>query len=207
MIEVNLYSIQPGDNNARVGKCLARNRFDREAMGVSVEDFVKEFLRNNLEKFEVGVGNQELTEMINSTVTMSRKDLACVNHYLIQAGYMVAIQNVADDEENPTGVPDGEVIEWNVIDRNFVQNDYPTATKILPAPGTDIPTILKQIEDGAGLFNPDKFSGLKNPFDSLFTNLERIKNISGEVNATIVTRIYEYLDQLGISVFCATSED
>lgn len=207
MIEVNLYSIQPGDNNARVGKCLARNRFDREAMGVSVEDFVKEFLRNNLEKFEVGVGNQELTEMINSTVTMSRKDLACVNYYLIQAGYTVAIQNVADDEENPIGVPEGEVIEWNVIDRNFVQNDYPTATKILPAPGTDIPTILKQIEEGAGLFNPDKFSGLKNPFDSLFTNLERIKNVSGEVNATIVTRIYEYLDQLGISVFCATSED
>lgn len=207
MIEVNLYSIQPGDNNARVGKCLARNRFDREAMGVSVEDFAKEFLRNNLEKFEAGIGNPELTEMINSVVTMSRKDLACVNHFLIQAGYMVEIQNVADDEENAAGVPEGETIEWNVIDRNFVQNDYPTATKIMPAPGTDIPTILKQIVEGAGLFNPDKFAGLKNPFDNLFVNLDRIKKVSGEVNASIVTRIYEYLDELGITVFCATSED
>ena len=39
MIEVNLYSIPAGDNTARVGKCLARNRFDREAMGVSVPEF------------------------------------------------------------------------------------------------------------------------------------------------------------------------
>ena len=207
MIEVNLYSIQPGDFNARVGKCLARNRFDREAMGVSVEDFTKDFLRNNLEKFEAGVGNPELVEMINSTVTMGRKDLACVNHYLIQSGYMVEIQNVADDEENAVGVPSGEVIEWNIIDRNFIQNDYPTATKIMPAPGTDIPTILRQVIEGSGLFNVDKFAGLKNPFTDLLTNLDRIMKISGEVNSSIVTRVYEYLDELGISVFCATSED
>lgn len=207
MIEVNLYSIQQGDNNARVGKCLARNRFDRDGMGVSVEEFTKDFLKNNLEKFEAGIGNPDLTEMINSSVNLSRKDLACVNHYLIQAGYMVEVQNVTDDEENATGVPSGDVIEWNVIDRNFIQNDYPTAVKISPAPGTDIPTILKQVIEGSGLFNQDKFAGLKNPFDELLTNLDRIKKISGEVNASIVTRIYEYLDELGISIFCATSED
>lgn len=207
MIEVNLYLIQPGDNNARVGKCLARNRFDREAMGVSVEDFVKEFLRNNLEKFEAGVGNPELTEMINSVPTLSRKDLACINFYLIQAGYFVEIQNVADDEENASGVPSGDAIEWNIIDNNFIQNDYPTATKLIPAPGTDVSTILRQVTEGSNLFNPDRFAGLKNPFTDLLTNLDRIKNISGEINSTIVTRIYEYLDQLGISIFCATSED
>lgn len=207
MIEVNLYSIQPGDSNARVGKCIARNRFDREAMGTSVEEFAKEFLRNNVDNFEAGVGNPQLTEMINSTTVMSRKDLACINYYLIQAGYLLEIQNVADDEENATGVPTGEVIEWNIIDRNFIQNDYPTATKIMPAPGTDIPTILRQIVDGSNLFNPDKFAGLKNPFTDLLTNLDRIKNVTGDVNSTIVTRVYEYLDSLGISVFCATSED
>lgn len=207
MIEVNLYSIPAGDNTARVGKCLARNRFDREAMGVSVPEFVKGFLRENLDKFETGVANPELNSLINSDGILSRKDLACINYYLVQSGFMFQVINVADDEENPNGVPNGDVIEWNVIDNNFIQNDYPTATKIIPSVDQDIPTTLKQIVNESGLFDNDKFAGLKNPFSNLFTNIERIKNVSGSINATLVSRVYEALDQVGFSIFCATSED
>lgn len=207
MIEVNLYSIPAGDNTARVGKCLARNRFDREAMGVSVPEFVKGFLKDNLDKFETGVANPELNSLINSDGILSRKDLACINYYLVQTGFMFQVINVADDEENPNGVPNGDVIEWNVIDNNFIQNDYPTATKIIPSVDQDIPTVLKQIVDESGLFDNDKFAGLKNPFTNLFTNIERIKNVSGSINATLVSRVYEALDQVGFSIFCATSED
>lgn len=207
MIEVNLYSIPKGDNSARVGKCLARNRFDREAMGVSVPEFVKGFLRDNLDKFETGVANPELNSLINSDGILSRKDLACINYYLIQSGFMFQVQNVADDEENATGVPTGDVIEWNIIDNNFIQNDYPTATKIIPSVDQDIPAILKQVVEQSGLFDNDKFAGLKNPFTDLFTNIDRIKSVSGSINATLISRIYENLDQVGFSIFCATSED
>lgn len=208
MIEVNLYSIQPGDNHAMVGKCVARNRFDKEAMGVSIEEFVKGFLKNNLEKFEAGIGNSDLVELINSTdVTFSRRDLACINYYLINAGYMLQVQNVTDDEENAVGVPNGDVIEWNIIDNNFIQFDYPTATKIIPGDGLEIPAILRQIVERSGLFNPDKFSGLKNPFTELLINLDKVKTATGSINSSIVTKIYEYLDTLGYKVFCATSED
>ena len=207
MIEVNLYSIPAGDSTARVGKCLARNRFDREAMGVSVPEFVKGFLRDNLDKFETGVANPELNSLINSDGILSRKDLACINYYLIQSGFMFQVQNVADDEENATGVPTGDVIEWNIIDNNFIQNDYPTATKIIPSVDQDIPAILKQVVEQSGLFDNDKFAGLKNPFTDLFTNIDRIKSVSGSINATLISRIYENLDQVGFSIFCATSED
>ena len=207
MIEVNLYSIPAGDNTARVGKCLARNRFDREAMGVSVPEFVKGFLKDNLDKFETGIANPELNSLINSDGVLSRKDLACINYYLVRSGFMFQVQNVADDEENATGVPSGDVIEWNVIDNNFIQNDYPTATKIIPSVDQDIPSILHQIVEQSGLFDNDKFAGIKNPFTDLFTNIDRIKSVSGSINATLVSRVYEYLDQVGFSIFCATSEN
>jgi hypothetical protein len=207
MIEVNLYSIPAGDNTARVGKCLARNRFDREAMGVSVPEFVKGFLKDNLDKFETGIANPELNSLINSDGVLSRKDLACINYYLVRSGFMFQVQNVADDEDNATGVPSGDVIEWNVIDNNFIQNDYPTATKIIPSVDQDIPSILHQIVEQSGLFDNDKFAGIKNPFTDLFTNIDRIKSVSGSINATLVSRVYETLDQVGFSVFCATSED
>ena len=207
MIEVNLYSIPKGDNSARVGKCLARNRFDREAMGVSVPEFVKGFLKDNLDKFEIGIANPELNSLINSDGVLSRKDLACINYYLVQSGFMFQVQNVADDEDNATGVPSGDVIEWNVIDKNFLQNDYPTAIKILPSVEEDIPSILKKVVEQTNLFNADKFTGVKNPFTDLFTNIDRIKTVTGSINSSLVSRVYEYLDQMGIEIFCATSEE
>ena len=47
MIEVNLYSIPAQEMNSMVGRCVARSRFDKEGMGVSVMEFVKGFLKNN----------------------------------------------------------------------------------------------------------------------------------------------------------------
>ncbi len=206
MIEVNLYSIPAGEISATTGRCIARNRFDRDAMGVTTEEFLKSFLRNNFEKFENGIGNTELAELINSAKVLTRRDLACINHYLVQAGYVFQVFNVADDEENAVGVPDGEVVEWNVIDKNFIQNDYPTATKIIPTPGSDIVKTLKQIVEQSGLFDSTKFSGLKNPFTELLGNLEAIYKTSGQVNASISGKIYALLEECGIEIFCATSE-
>ena len=207
MIEVNLYAIPTDMNRARVGKCLARNRFDKEAMGISIEEFVKGFLKDNLNKFENGIGNNNLVELINTAETLTRQDLACINYYLIRAGFMFQIQNVADDEENPTGVPTGDIIEWNIINNNFIQNDYPTATKLVPAADQDILYILKQVVNQNNVFSEGKFAGIKNPFTDLFVNLDRIKNISGSLDSGLVSRVYEYLDQIGIDIFCATSED
>jgi hypothetical protein len=207
MIEVNLYAITPNDFNSRVGRCVARNRFDQEAMGIGVIEFAKGFLKENLDKFEGGIGNNDLEDLINSDTVLSRKDMSCINYFLGKLGYKLQIQNVADDEENATGVPSGEVIEWNVIDNNFIQNDYPTATKLMPSSGTEIIGTLKMIVDQCGLFDASKFAGLKNPFTELITNLERIKGVTGGNNGTIIAKIYELLDDCGITIFCATSED
>ena len=206
MIEVNLFSIPVGEAGIKVGKCIVRNRFDKESMGITVEQFVKGFLKDNLDKFEAGIGSPELTEMINSTQTLSRKDLASINYYLSQIGYTVKIFNVTDDEEDPVTVPSG-IIEWNSIDHNFLQYDYPTATKIIPGEGMDIPAVLRRIVETCGLFNIDKFAGLKNPLLEMLNNLDRVKSVTGNVNSSITTRLYDLLDQLGIEVFCATPED
>ena len=206
MIEVNLFSIPAGESRIKVGKCVVRNRFDKDSMGITIEQFVKGFLKDNLDKFEAGIGSPELTEMINSEQTLSRKDLASVNYYLSQIGYTVKIFNVADDEEDPVTVPSG-IIEWNSIDRNFLQYDYPTATKNIPGEGMDIPAVLRQIVETSGLFNLDKFAGLKNPLLELLNNLDRVKEVTGDVSSSITTRIYDLLDELGVDVFCATPED
>lgn len=205
MIEVNLFAIPADDFNSKVGRCIARNRFDREVIGTSIEDFMKGFLRDNLDRIETRLGVGELSTIIDSEEALTRKDLSCINFYLNKAGLKLQIQNVADDEENPTTIPSG-IVEWNVINKNFIQNDYPTTVKIIPSPDADIISTLKQIVEDADVFT-GKFAALKNPFTELFDNLKRVKDISGSVNAALVGKVYEYLDQVGFDVFCATSED
>lgn len=204
MIETSLYSVPTSDFDSRVGRCVARNRFDREAIGTSIEDFLRGFLRDNLDKIEAKAGMGNLSDLINSDEVLTRKDIACINYYLGRSGFRVKIQNVADDEENATGVPDG-VVEWNVINHNFIQNDYPTAVKVIPSPDEDVPTILQKIVDESGLFG-ERYTGMKNPFTEIFGDLKRVKDVTGAVNGTLVAKIYELLDQMGIEVFCATSE-
>lgn len=206
MIEVNLFTIPAGDQNARAGRCIARSRFNKELLGTTVEEFVKEFLKDNLDKLSGGISS-ELTDVLNSTSTFSRKDMACVNYYLIRSGYLFTIFNVTDDEENAEGVPSGDLVEWNIIDKNFIQQDYPTCTKIIPSPDQDIIYVLETVGKQSGLFEDSKFPGLKNPFKDLFSNLERIKGLTGSINSTIVSKIYEILDQVNIDIFVAASED
>ena len=206
MIEVNLFTIPAGDQNARAGRCIARSRFNKELLGTTVEEFVKEFLKDNLDKLSGGISS-ELTDVLNSTLTFSRKDMACVNYYLIRSGYFFTIFNVTDDEENAEGVPSGDLVEWNIIDKNFIQQDYPTCTKIIPSPDQDIVYVLETVGKQSGLFEDSKFPGLKNPFKDLFSNLERIKGLTGSINSTIVSKIYEILDQVNIDIFVAASED
>ena len=206
MIEVNLFTIPAGDQNARAGRCIARSRFNKELLGTTVEEFVKEFLKDNLDKLSGGISS-ELTDVLNSTSTFSRKDMACVNYYLIRSGYLFTIFNVTDDEENAEGVPSGDLVEWNIIDKNFIQQDYPTCTKIIPSPDQDIIYVLETVGKQSGLFEDSKFPGLKIPFKDLFSNLERIKGLTGSINSTIVSKIYEILDQVNIDIFVAASED
>jgi hypothetical protein len=204
MIETSLYSVPAGDFNSRVGRCVARNRFDREAIGTSIEDFLRGFLRDNLDKIEAKGGMRSLSELIDSDEVLTRKDIACINYYLGQAGFRIMIQNVADDEDHATGVPEG-IIEWNVINHNYIQNDYPTAVKIIPSPDEDIPSILQKIVDESNLFG-ERYVGMKNPFTDLFGDLKRIKDVTGAINGTIISKIYDLLNQMGVEVFCATSD-
>ena len=208
MIEVNLMSISTADANTMVGRCVARCRFSRETLGVGIMEFVKRFLSENLDTLETAVKSSELVSLINSDDTiLSTNDFMSINYLLTQVGYKVTIWNVADDEENAAGVPSGEVVEWNVVNRNFMQNDYPTATKLMPDGTMAMSDVLKKIVDQCGLFNSDKFEGIRNPFTPLLNNLEQEKKVTGRVNAAITTQIYNLLSQMGIDVFCAISEE
>lgn len=206
MIEVSLYSIQGTDPSVMVGRCVARSRFDHETMGVNVMEFTKGFLRNNLDTLDSALSSSELSSFLNSDVTMTTRDFASISYLLAQVGYKVTIWNVADDEDNSTGVPDGDVIEWNVVDHNFIQNDYPTATKIIPSEEETIGSTVTKIVEQSGLFDSDKFSGIKNPFKGLLLTLKDTANVTGSVHGASVTQAYNLLKQMGIEVFCALSE-
>lgn len=205
MIEVSLYAIEPGDNYSKTGRCVARNRFDKEAMGTSVEEFVRGFLKDNFERFSSD--GREINSILEDNKFLSRMDLACVNNLLIRIGYTFIVTTVADDEENPTGVPSGDVIEWNIINLNHLQDDYPVATKIIPDLPQDFCKIFKQIVDGCGFYNEDKFSGVQNPFTPLLNSLDKQRELTGDVSSSISSKIHKLFEDHGIRIFVATSED
>ena len=206
MIEVSLYSVQGTDPSVMVGRCVARSRFDQETMGINVMEFTKGFLRNNLDTLEGAISSSELSSFLNSDSTMTTRDFASLSYLLAQVGYKVTIWNVADDEDNAAGVPDGDVVEWNVIDHNFIQGDYPTATKILPSEEETIGNTVTKIVEQSGLFDEDKFSGIRNPFKSLLLSLKQTADVTGSIQGSSVTQIYALLKQMGIEIFCALSE-
>jgi len=205
MIEVNFLSVPVEEPNSMVGNCVARSRFDKEKMGVGVNEFVKGFLANNLEKFEIKVGNPDVTNLINGEGILTRRDLACINYCLQKSGLRFEVFNVADDEDNSVGVPSG-IVEWNVIDRNFVQDDYPTSTKFLPSESDTIIDTLKNIVNTIGVFG-NKFVGIKNPFTELFRTLDSVKKTTGMISPGLTAKVYETLDQLGFRVLCLSSEE
>lgn len=205
MIEVNLFSIPTSDADTNVGKCVSRARVDLNGLGVSILEFVKGFLRDNLDNLEGAISNSNLTEFINSDVTMTRIDLASLSYLLTQIGYKVTIWNVAEDEENPKGVGSG-TLEYNIINRNFLQNDYPTVTKLIPG-NSNVAEVVTEIVEQSGLFDETKFAGVRNPFNIYLNNLKDEEGKVGIINSSIITKLYSLLDQMGISIFCATSEE
>lgn len=206
MIEVNLFSVSSADPNSMVGRCVSRSRFNTESVGVSIMEFVKGFLKENLDQLESSINNPDMVSFINSDSNMSTVDFQSLNYWLGQIGYRVTIWNVADDEENAVSVPQG-VIEYNIINKNFIQDDYPTATKLTPSDSESLVDILKTVVEQTGLFNTSKLRGVKNPFTLLINNLIHEKEVSGNINYSIVSKIYQMLDQTGFNIYCATSEN
>ena len=202
MIEVNLYSLLENNVNASAGYCIDRIRFDKEARGISVMEFVKGFLKNNLSHFESALKNSDIVDFINGDLTMRTKDFASINYYLAKAGYLVQIQNVTDDEENPVSVPAG-ITEWNIIDTTFLQYDYPTTMKIIPADGMDIVEVLDKIIGQLSFFDKDILGSVRNPLKEYVENLKKIKNLNGTASVGLTTKIYETLANLGIKIFTA----
>lgn len=202
MIEVNLYSLLENNINASAGYCVDRIRFDKEARGISVMEFVKGFLRNNLSHFESALKNSDIVDFINSDITMRTKDFASINYYLAQAGYLVQIQNVTDDEENPVSVPAG-ITEWNIIDTTFLQYDYPTTMKVIPADGMDVVEVLDKIIGQLSFFDRDALGSVRNPLKEYVENMKKVKNLNGSVSISLTTKIYETLANLGIKIFTA----
>lgn len=205
MIEVNLFSVPAADYDVTVGKCVSRARFDKESMGVSVLEFVKGFLRDNLDNLESSMSNSDLVDFINSDQTMTSADFASLQYLLGQIGYKVTIWNVADDEENANSVGAG-TLEYNVINHNFLQSDYPTVTKLIPTEDQNVAEVVGMIVEQSGLFDESKFSGVKNPFTILINNLKDEDGKLGKINSSIITKVYTLLDQMGINIFCATND-
>jgi len=202
MIEVNLYSLLENSVNASAGYCVDRIRFDKEARGISVMEFVKGFLKNNLSHFESALKNNDIVDFINSDLTMRTKDFASINYYLAKAGYLVQIQNVTDDEENPVSVPAG-ITEWNIIDTTFLQYDYPTTMKVIPTDGMDIVEVLDKIVGQLSFFDRDTLGSIRNPLKEYVENLKKVKNLNGSASISLTTKIYDTLANLGIKIFTA----
>lgn len=206
MIEVSLYSIpENSDVNVSMGRCVDRTRFDKVAMNTSVMEFVKGFLKTNMQTLEPVIKNPGIVSFINDDQVMTTKDFASINYWLAKVGYIVKIQNVTDDEENPTG-PSSETAEWNIIDTNFVQDDYPTAIKVIPTEGMDVVSVLKQASEQIGVFDDSKISGIKNPLKETVEQLEKAKVQMGKIEPGLAGRIYDILEQVGIKIFLAVGE-
>ena len=204
MIEVSLYLVNNDDIETPVGRLVARSRYDKESLGVGIMKFVKGFLKNHTDEFMGALKNPALIDLINNDDIMTVADLNSINYCLLKAGFMVQIVNVTEDEEDPESIPSGR-IEWSIIDKTFLQNDYPTATRIIAGENEDVSDILKKIVDQTGLFNREKFSGIKNPFTVPLANLLKIKELTGSINGNLVTKIMSIFEQMGTKIFCATS--
>jgi len=206
MIEVSLYSV-PADSdvNVTMGKCVDRIRFDKEAMGTSIMEFTKGFLRTNMPSIEPSLNNPDIVSFINGDSIMTTSDFASINYWLAKAGFIVKIQNVTDDEENPTG-PSDESSEWNIIDYNFLQNDYPTAIKIIPADGLDIVGVLKQAIEQSNLFDENRLGNTKNPLKETIDRLTKVKDLTGRIEPGLSSKIYDIFEQVGIKIFLAVGE-
>lgn len=204
MIEVSLYSVPTGSNvSVTMGKCIDRARYNKEALGVDIMNFVKGFLKTHINDYEATLGNVDVISFINNDSPMTTKDLASINYWMLKAGFLVKIFNVTDDEENAEGVSP-ESSEWNIIDKNYLIDNLPTAIKVIPEAGTDIITVLEKVVDQVDVFN-EKL-GLKNPLKESLDELKKVKEFTGRIEPGLATKIYDILDSVGVELFLAIGE-
>jgi hypothetical protein len=196
MIEITLVS--KGDRFSNVSRFVSRKRFSPDVMGVGVNEVIKGFIRANLNDLESVINNSDLVSFLNSDQTMSNKDFQSIKYLLGDLGYDILVYFVADDEENALEVGDG-TYEYNVIDNTFLQNDYPTVTKIIIPNTGSVTDVIERIVSQSGLFNESKL-GIKNPFTVLINNLRDQQNTLGASNGMLITRIYNMLSATGIDV-------
>lgn len=206
MIEVNLYKGPKGVKGDVINlTSIGRARFDKEAMGTSVEEFVIGFLKDEMEKF--ATDGRDISAILESNKYLGRQDLNCINNLLIEnTGFRFEIYSVADDEINPNGLVSGETFEINIINHNHIIEDYPTCTKMTPSLPLDLPGTLRQIVNESDLYNEDKFAGINNPFSKYLGVLENDKRV-GNVNESASSAIYRVLAEHGINVIWVSSED
>ena len=204
MIEVSLYSVPTGSNvSVTMGKCIDRARYNKEALGVDVMNFVKGFLKTHINDYESTLGNVDVISFINNDSPMTTKDLASINYWMLKAGFLVKMFNVTDDEENAEGVSP-ESSEWNIIDKNYLIDNLPTAIKVIPEAGTDVITVLEKVVDQVDVFN-EKL-GLKNPLKETLDELKKVKEFTGRIEPGLATKIYDILDSVGVELFLAIGE-
>lgn len=204
MIEVSLYSVPTGSNiSVTMGKCIDRARYNKEALGVDIMNFVKGFLKTHINDYEATLGNVDVISFINSDSPMTTKDLASINYWMLKAGFLVKMFNVTDDEENAEGISP-ESSEWNIIDKNYLIDNLPTAIKVIPEAGTDIITVLEKVVDQVDVFN-EKL-GLKNPLKESLDELKKVKEFTGRIEPGLATKIYDILDSVGVELFLAIGE-
>ena len=204
MIEVSLYSVPTGSNiSVTMGKCIDRARYNKEALGVDIMNFVKGFLKTHINDYEATLGNVDVISFINNDSPMTTKDLASINYWMLKAGFLVKMFNVTDDEENAEGVSP-ESSEWNIINKNYLIDNLPTAIKVIPEAGTDIITVLEKVVDQVDVFN-EKL-GLKNPLKESLDELKKVKEFTGRIEPGLATKIYDILDSVGVELFLAIGE-
>lgn len=203
MVEVTLVSV--ANKFSTFGRFVARKRANLEQLGISTNEFIKGFLKDNMGDLETVLNNADITEFIKSDSFMNNKDFQSINYMLGEVGYRVLVNFVADDEVNALAVPSG-VTEYNVIDESFIQSDLPTVTKINRAPGDSIASVLASIVSQSGLFNQNTIPGIKNPLSILINNLKSEEAERGSISTTISGQLYLDLEYMGIKVFTILGE-
>lgn len=198
MVEVTL--ISTGDMYSNVGRFVSRKRANLEALAITKNEFIKGFVRNNMSELDAVINNADFNELINSDRNLSNKDIESINYILGEMGYKLLVSFVADDEENPDSVGEG-LYEYNIIDKSFIQNDLPTSTKITKSTTESLGDTLIKIVEQSGLFNPDKFSGIRNPFTILLNNIKDQERTTGSIQGMTTARIYSMLSYMGIDVY------
>lgn len=202
MIEVTLISAAEGN---KVGRFVSRKRANLEQLGVNKNQFIHAFLKDNLDTIETAIHNPDLINIINSDSLLNNKDIASIKYTLSTVGYQLMVVFLADDEVNSVSIPTGEV-EYNIVDKTFLQDDMPVATKETTALGSSILPVLSKVVDSLGFYNEDRFKGVANPLKSLLRQAQDDELTIKAPSAAIVNRMYMVLDQLGVEIYAIIGE-